>query len=207
MLDTNRVYYLTEKMIFKLRDKQYKPDFFVYTDNSYARFVKIIEVKDPGDKVGEQMCNEIYSAFFSGIGIEFEMIRTFDHLTTKYCSKQMQEDWRIRNKETPDVVSICKYCNSEVVAKATKEFCPKKCERAWKHKNIAGFGKHSIKGNTYSANLVTYLKKIAGIYQITTDEVVNNLDYWVQKAKEDGVCPKNKGISHKTLAKYNIKGI
>ena len=86
-----------------------------------------------------------------------------------------------------------------------KEFCSTLCERSWKYDNIEGYGKHINKLDGYRKNLLTYIDKILNYYNISFKEFLNDLTNIVKKAKQDGVIPKNKGISDKTLKKYNIK--
>lgn len=101
MLDCLKIPYLTERQVFTFPDKNYKPDFFLYEDTGYTKYFKIIEVKDPADKEAHRICEEKYKPFFESVGIEYELIRKFDGLSTKYCPKSKQDEWRSATKDLP----------------------------------------------------------------------------------------------------------
>lgn len=56
----------------------------------------------------------------------------------------------------------------------------------------------------YRTMLINSLNKIQINYNISIDELLGNLDSYTNKAKIDGLISKNKGISKKTLIKFNV---
>ncbi|MFN7656402.1 MAG: NUMOD3 domain-containing DNA-binding protein [bacterium] len=56
----------------------------------------------------------------------------------------------------------------------------------------------------YKTMLINSLNKIRTHYNITIEELINNLDLYVSKSKNDGIISKNKGISNNTLIKFGI---
>ena len=56
----------------------------------------------------------------------------------------------------------------------------------------------------YTTSLINCLNKIQKFYNIPYEVIIENLDLYVKKSKADGVIPKNKGITYKTLKKYKI---
>jgi hypothetical protein len=52
--------------------------------------------------------------------------------------------------------------------------------------------------------LKNYLNKLKLIYDVTNEELISNIDFYVKKAKLEKIIPKNKGISLETLKKYNL---
>lgn len=292
MLDSCKIPYLTEKHIYYLETKIYKPDFFLYEDNTYSKFYKIIEVKDPGDDHGRMMAETIYGPYFANIGVEFELIRKFDALSTKYCSRDKQQLWRNKTKNLPQnssvlsennpmygrkqsdktkelignkakarhddpeynqkckdgakkfwdsdrgeirkdevrqqrkseanirkaerdvkmeeylklpiLETICKHCNIQILSREGNAYCGWKCERSSKYKKNDGFGKHTNSSIGWHRNLWAYLEKILVAYNISEETLFSNLIVYVSLAKKDGIVPKNKGISRKTLLKFKL---
>jgi group I intron endonuclease len=56
----------------------------------------------------------------------------------------------------------------------------------------------------YTSMLKNYLNKLKLIYDVTNEELISNIDFYVKKAKLEKIIPKNKGISLETLKKYNL---
>ena len=56
----------------------------------------------------------------------------------------------------------------------------------------------------YTTMLKNYLNKIVSFYDLTMVELIDDLDQYVKKSKDEGLIPKNKGISRKTLVKYGL---
>jgi hypothetical protein len=94
MLDSQKLFYLTEKKIFNINGVNYKPDFFIYSDSDYNRLVRIIEVKHQGDKITANEYLSKFKSYFEEFGISYDVIFRFDALNTKYCSEEMRESWK-----------------------------------------------------------------------------------------------------------------
>lgn len=122
----------------------------------------------------------------------------------KIISDRMKKEYEIQN---PFITDTCKNCGSEFNKRKKDNtlFCSTNCERTWKYSNIEGYGKHKNKLNGYKKNLLTYIDKIINYYDISQEEFYSDLTNIVTRAKQDGVIPKNKGISYETLKKYNIE--
>jgi hypothetical protein len=122
----------------------------------------------------------------------------------KIISDRIKKKYDLKN---PIIKYNCHECGTEFNKRTNdnKNFCSTKCERGWKYSNIDGYGKHTNKLGGYRKNILTYIDKIIDYYNISQEEFFNNLTNMVNKAKQDGVIPKNKGISVETLKKYNIK--
>ena len=62
-----------------------------------------------------------------------------------------------------------------------------------------------LKPQTYMNNSGGSIKSFLNYYDISQEEFYSDLTNIVTRAKQDGVIPKNKGISYETLKKYNIE--
>lgn len=283
MLDAKQIPYKTEICTYIVDNRPYKPDFFLFTDTTYTRFEKIIEVKSQSDVKSAKYYNDMFSKFFADINIQYEVIFRFDSLKRLYCDKTKQRDWidktknnsqtltgefnpmygvkhrestkqligmkakqrfenedyknNIRQKvktffttqrgeqvksflrelrkqeankrkqaydQLPDVVSTCKECGNEIIAKKSIDFCCHQCERKWSYQNIDGYGTHKNKQEAGFKRIWTYLNKIMSYYDLTADVLIESLDEWVNKSKADNIIPKNKGLSYQTLLKFNV---
>jgi len=122
----------------------------------------------------------------------------------KIISNRMKKQYELKN---PIIKYSCNKCGVEFNKRKNdnKIFCSTKCEREWKYDNIYGYGKHTNKVDGYRKNILTYIDKILNYYYISQEEFFTDLTNIVNKAKQDGVIPKNKGITYETLKKYNIK--
>jgi hypothetical protein len=80
-LDYEKAYFLTEKAVFNINGKTYKPDFFIYSDAEYKNLKRIIEVKN---SFNEAMPYFKYVDFFNSINIEYEVIYNID-IRKKQC--------------------------------------------------------------------------------------------------------------------------
>jgi hypothetical protein len=105
----------------------------------------------------------------------------------------------------PVIEKQCKYCDSIFMQKLKGNgFCNSKCLKKWNYSNIHGYGKHRNSTSSYSKQLNTLLVRISLHYNVSFDILIDSLDFYVQKSKLDKIIPLNKGISIKTLKKYNI---
>jgi hypothetical protein len=122
----------------------------------------------------------------------------------KIISSGMKKRYDLKN---PIIECDCTKCGTKFNKRKNddKNFCSTLCERSWKYNNIEGYGKHMNKFDGYRKNLLTYIDKIVDYYNISFKEFLTDLTNIVKKAKQDGVIPKNKGITYETLKKYNIK--
>ena len=71
-LDKCNKHFLTEKMSFNIDNITYKPDFFIYTDNTYSKIEKIIEVKQSQDIANNYL--KMFKQYFMSIGIEYDAV-------------------------------------------------------------------------------------------------------------------------------------
>ena len=122
----------------------------------------------------------------------------------------MRKKASVRRKEhiektNPIIICECKNCNGKFEKRQNikKEYCSGKCKRIWLHKNDETYGKHK-KTTSFSNQLKTYIGKILSHYNIDFKNYIENFTEITQKAKINGVIPKNKGITLETLKKYNI---
>jgi hypothetical protein len=121
--------------------------------------------------------------------------------------KEISEEKKILyNLKNPIINSNCKECNIIFNKRInnTNEFCSGKCKRKWLYKNNPNYGKHKNK-TSYANQIKTYINRMLIHYNISYNFYVENIDEITQKAKEEKIIPKNKGISLKTIKKYKIK--
>ena len=52
--------------------------------------------------------------------------------------------------------------------------------------------------------IVNYITKLADMYNVSMDDIILDIDYYVSKGKRDNIIPRNKGITRSTLIKYDI---
>lgn len=92
MLDYQREYYLMEKVIYEIKGKRYKPDFFIF-DSDYNQIKKIIEVKGWDDiKTANEYLGK-YKPYFDKLGIDYEVIWKYQAIATKYNLYDEIDNW------------------------------------------------------------------------------------------------------------------
>lgn len=101
-LDNNNFHFITEASIFTIDGINYKPDFFIYSDDSYTLLKKIIEIKDNKTDAEDYFK---YESFFNSINIEYEVEYNV-HRLKKYISKKEREDWVNNFVENYDGISV-----------------------------------------------------------------------------------------------------
>jgi len=107
-------------------------------------------------------------------------------------------------RKNPSVEKQCIFCSKLFIQKLKGHgLCSGLCMRRWNRQNIDGYGKHSS-SKSYANQLNTWCNKICTHYNITMADLTSDLDRYIQLAKSDSIIPKNKGISLKTLKKYNL---
>ena len=91
-LDFNKIPFLTEQTIFRINKENYKPDFFIYSDNIFKNLIKIIELKNSEDDFKRYLD---YITYFKNINVEYELITGKD-LRKNYifCSVDDMNVWR-----------------------------------------------------------------------------------------------------------------
>lgn len=104
MLDAHQVPYLLEQETFVVGERTYKPDFFCYSDNTYSKITKIIEVKHQGYAEVSNTYKELFEEYFLSKGIEYEVVFRFDALKTKYCPIEQQTMWKEKTKDNSQVM-------------------------------------------------------------------------------------------------------
>lgn len=91
-LDFDNIPFLTEKMIFKINNINYKPDFFIYSDETFKKLIKIIELKCSEKEIKKY---NKYKKYFNNIGIEYDIIIGVDvRKNYDYCKKTEMNEWR-----------------------------------------------------------------------------------------------------------------
>lgn len=123
------------------------------------------------------------------------------------CRWREAEERKVRfDKINPEITKICIICGKEFTTRESykNEFCTYKCRMKWKRKNIEGYGKHKKEGLTYKNNLQSTIRKILVQEGITIQVFLEDVDQHIRQAKESGILHKNKGITLKTLEKYNL---
>ena len=101
-LDNNNFHFITEASIFTIEKESYKPDFFIYSDETYSLLKKIIEIKDNKNAAEEYFKFEL---FFKSIGIEYEVEYNV-HKLKKYISKKERNDWINNFVDNYDGISV-----------------------------------------------------------------------------------------------------
>lgn len=153
-------------------------------------------------KAKERCNNKGYLTIMSQVQKEY-----WSSETGKKKKREISDRMKLRYEmNNPKVESKCVLCDNTFTKrkKDSKEFCSTKCERKWKYENQVDYGKHKNSQEGYRKNLLTYIDKILNEYGVTKENFLTNIDDYVTKAKKEGVIPKNKGLSLKTLNKYNI---
>lgn len=120
----------------------------------------------------------------------------------KLISIEKKKLYEIKN---PIINIDCKQCGESFNKRmnSLKEFCSGNCKRKWSYLNIEHYGKHH-NSNSYRNQLKTYIGRILEYYEISYDEYLTNNIEITSNAKKDNVIPLHKGISLKTIQKYNI---
>lgn len=95
-LDYHKIYYLTEKKIYIVNDIKYKPDFFIYSDETYSNLIKIIEIKYT--KLEADNYYLLYKHYFNDMGVEYE-VEGYDLNKNRnyyFITKSEIQEWKER---------------------------------------------------------------------------------------------------------------
>lgn len=91
-LDFYGMPFLMEQTTFKINNKTYKPDFFIYQNDTFKKLIKIIELKCSEKEI--KRYNQ-YKEYFNKIGIEYEIVVGVDtRKNYEYCKKTEMDEWR-----------------------------------------------------------------------------------------------------------------
>ena len=72
LLDKQHVYYLMEQHVYVIDNRTYKPDFFIYIDNTYTILNSIIEIKDSIKECTTYL--SLYKKYFLELGINYNAL-------------------------------------------------------------------------------------------------------------------------------------
>lgn len=104
VLDYEQIHYKVECVTYKIKDKQYKPDFFIFDDN-YKTISKIVEIKGLDDKKTALDYLNRFKSYFDSIGIEYDVIWKYQGLITKYNLQNEIEEWIMQSITNYDFIS------------------------------------------------------------------------------------------------------
>jgi hypothetical protein len=103
-LDIERIPYMLECVTYRIDNKCYKPDFFIF-DRNYNTIKKIIEIKGLDDKKTALTYLDKYKPYFNSIGIEYDVVWKYQSLITKYQLHDEIANWITTSIQKYDFIS------------------------------------------------------------------------------------------------------
>lgn len=102
-LDFMGFHFLTEKSIFEINGKMYKPDFFIY-DKDYSNLIRIVEVKDTKAKALSYV--KSFESFFTGLDIGYSVVWEFRKLIKNLALEEKIKKWIENFEKTYNKISV-----------------------------------------------------------------------------------------------------
>jgi hypothetical protein len=104
VLDIKKIHYMLECVTYQIKDKRYKPDFFIF-DSKYKTIKKIVEITGLDDKKTALKYRDMYTQYFNSIGIEYEVVWKYQAIITKYQLHEDIKTWVNTSISTYDHIS------------------------------------------------------------------------------------------------------